>query len=148
MKSDVNAWLLLAAALSGIAALLHVLIIFGGAPWYRFFGAGEQMARMSEAGHWWPSLLTSGIALMLGIWALYALAASGLQMPALPSFLPWPKFALSLITAVYCLRGLAIIPLQLIAPNQVTPFLLWSSLICMGYGLVHLIGLQQVWSRL
>ncbi|MEJ6007091.1 hypothetical protein WG899_16175 [Paucibacter sp. AS339] len=147
MKHDVNAWLLLAAALSGIAALLHVLIIFGGAPWYRFFGAGEQMARMSEAGHWWPPLLTSGIALILGLWALYALSASGFGL-SFPFALPWPRLALSLITAVYCLRGLAIIPLQLIAPKQVTPFLLWSSLICMGFGLVHLIGLRQAWGQL
>ena len=87
MKADVNGWLLLAAALSGIAAALHVLIVFGGAPWYRFFGAGEGMTRMSESGHWWPALLTSGIALLLGLWALYALTASGAW--ALPESLAW-----------------------------------------------------------
>ena len=150
MKADVNGWLLLAAALSGIASALHVLIVFGGAPWYRFFGAGERMARMSESGHWWPALLTSGIALLLGLWALYALTVSGAW--ALPEslawVLPWPRLALSLITAIYCLRGLALIPLQLFAPLQVTPFLIWSSLICLGYGLVHLIGVKQVWELL
>ena len=36
---------------SAIAALAHLgCIIFGG-DWYRFFGAGEQMARMAEAGN-------------------------------------------------------------------------------------------------
>ena len=53
-----------------------------------------------------------------------------------------------MITAVYLLRGLAIVPLRWLAPDQVTPFLVWSSLICLGYGLVHLIGLRQVWARL
>ncbi|MCV2362511.1 hypothetical protein LNV23_03495 [Paucibacter sp. DJ1R-11] len=144
MLGDLNVWLLLAASLSGVAALLHVLIVFGGAPWYRFFGAGEHMARLSEARHWWPPLLTSGIAMVLGLWALYALAASG----ALSLQLPWPKLALCLITAIYCLRGLAILPLQALAPERVTPFLLWSSVVCLGYGIVHLIGLKQVWEHL
>ncbi|MBT9456235.1 MAG: hypothetical protein IV097_06400 [Burkholderiaceae bacterium] len=150
MRVDVNGWLLLAAALSGIAAALHVLIVFGGARWYRFFGAGEGMARMSEAGHWWPPLLTSGIALLLGLWALYALTASGAWAPpeSLAWLLPWPRLALALITAIYCLRGLALIPLHWFAPAQLTPFLIWSSLICLGYGLAHLIGLIQVWERL
>lgn len=144
MFGDANVYLLLAASLSGFAALLHVLIVFGGAPWYRFFGAGKGLARMSEAGHWWPPVLTSGIAMVLGLWALYALAASGaLSLP-----LPWPRLALCLITAVYCLRGLAILPLQLIAPERVTPFLLWSSLVCLAYGAVHLMGLKQAWDQL
>jgi len=146
MRAALNPWLLTGAALSGLAALLHILIVFGGAPWYRFFGAGEQMARMSAAGHWWPPLLTSGIALILALWSLYALVASGAWTA--PWALPWPKLALSLITAVYLLRGLAILPLQVFAPAQLTPFLVWSSLICLGYGLVHLIGLRQAWNDL
>ncbi len=146
---DVNAFMLLAAVLSGIAALLHVLIIFGGASWYRFFGAGEAMAQMSEAGHWWPTAVTSAIALVLGMWALYAASASGWGAAhALHLALPWPKLVLSVITAIYVLRGLALLPLLLMAPQQVTPFLVWSSVVCLGYGWVHGIGLRQVWSRL
>jgi len=44
MTTSYNLWLIVAAALSGLAALLHVAIVFGGGPWYRFFGAGERMA--------------------------------------------------------------------------------------------------------
>ena len=77
MRAELNPFLFVGGVLSGIAALLHVLIVFGGGPWYRFFGAGEEMARLSEAGHWWPPLLTTGIALVLALWALYALAAGG-----------------------------------------------------------------------
>ncbi|WIV97782.1 hypothetical protein [Kinneretia aquatilis] len=139
-----NGWLLLGGLLSAIAAALHVLIVLGGPSWYRFFGAGEDLARMSAAGSWWPALLTCGIAMALGLWALYALAASGL----LSLQLPWPKLALSLITAIYCLRGIAIIPLRIFAPEHSTPFLVWSSLICLAYGVVHLIGLRQVWDQL
>ncbi|MBC7983974.1 MAG: hypothetical protein H7Y02_08975 [Candidatus Obscuribacterales bacterium] len=53
-----NKFLIVGAALSAVAAMLHVGIIFVGAPWYRFFGAGEDMARKAEAGSWYPALIT------------------------------------------------------------------------------------------
>ncbi len=138
-----NPWLLAAAALSGVAALLHVAIVFGGAPWYRFFGAGERMASAAEAGRAYPAIVTLGIALVLGLWAAYALSGAGLL-----AALPLLKWCLAAITGVYLLRGLAIFPLFLFAREQATPFLLWSSLICIGYGLVHLFGTVQVWHQL
>lgn len=141
----INPWLLLGAALSALAALLHLAIIVGGAAWYRFFGAGETMARMAEAGRAYPHVLTAGIGLMLLLWQAYALAGAGCSIV---SGLPWIKATLTLITGIYLLRGLALVPLWLLAPAQISPFLIWSSLICGGYGLVHAIGLRQVWSRL
>lgn len=143
MTANVNIALMLGAALSAVAALLHVGIIFGGAPWYRFFGAGEDMARASDAGRIYPAIVTAMIATTLGAWSAYALSGAGFIGP-----LPLLKFALIAITAVYLLRGFAIIPLVLWARPRVTPFLVWSSLICIGYGAVHLIGLRQVWPAL
>lgn len=142
---SLNPWLLVGAALSAIAALLHLAIIIGGGGWYRFFGAGEAMARMAEAGRSYPAVLTSGIALLLLLWSLYALAGAGWLGAA---SLPWVKAALTLITAIYLLRGLALLPLWLLTPDQLTPFWIWSSLTCSGFGLVHLVGLSQVWGRL
>lgn len=138
-----NPWLIGGAILSGIAALLHVLIVWGGAPWYRFFGAGEAMASAAAAGRLYPAIVTLAIAAVLAGWAAYALAGAGV-LPAQP----WQKAALVAITAIYLLRGLAILPLLLLAREQATPFLLWSSLICLGYGIVHLIGVTQEWTRL
>jgi len=138
-----NSWLVLAAALSGVAALLHVAIVFGGAPWYRFFGAGEAMASAAESGRAYPAIVTLGIALVLGLWAAYALSGAGLLSP-----LPSLKWCLAGITAVYLLRGLGIFPLYLFAREQATPFMVWSSIICIGYGVVHLVGTMQVWSQL
>lgn len=143
MTTSFNLWLVGAAALSGVAALLHVGIIFGGAPWYRFFGAGERMASAAEAGRIYPTVVTLGITAVLTLWAAYALSGAGL-LPALP-FLRW---CLSAITLVYLARGLAIVPLFLFARAQATPFLVWSSIICIGYGVVHLMGIIQVWSKL
>lgn len=137
-----NTPLLIAACLSAIAALLHVGIVFGGAPWYRFFGAGERMASAAAAGSVYPAIVTLGIATVLALWSAYALSGAGVIQA-----LPWRKLALCIITAIYLLRGLAIVPLLVFAPSQSTPFLVWSSLICILYGAVHLLGLRQAWQH-
>jgi hypothetical protein len=69
-------WLLAGGLITGVASLLHVAIIIGGADWYRFFGAGERMARLAAHGSPYPSLITAGIALILSIWTLYALSGA------------------------------------------------------------------------
>lgn len=140
---EINIPLVVGAILSGIAALLHIAIILGGAEWYRFFGAGERMAEAAESGRLYPAVITLGITLVLATWALYALSGAGVLPP-----LPWLKFGLIVISAVYLLRGLAIVPFLTLARDQSTPFLIWSSLISLIYGGVHVLGLTQVWSRL
>lgn len=142
MLATNSPWLVGAAFLSGIAALLHVIIVLGGAPWYRFFGAGEDFAVAAESGRAYPALVTLGIALVLALWAAYALSGAG-WLPRLPFLLG----CLTAITAIYLLRGLAIVPLLFVARELATPFMVWSSLICLGYGIVHLAGLLEVWDR-
>lgn len=143
MSTASNIALIVAACLSAIAALLHVGIIIGGAPWYRFFGAGERMASAAAAGRWYPAIVTAGIAIVLALWAAYALAGAGVVQA-----LPLLKLGLCTITAVYLLRGLVAVPVLIVARSKATPFVVWSSGICFVYGAVHLIGLAQVWSRL
>jgi hypothetical protein len=143
MQADVNMPLLIGALLSAIAALLHLGIIAGGPPWYRFFGAGERFARAAAQGKAYPALVTLGIAAVLGVWAAYALAGAGLI-----SGLPLLKTVLAGITAVYLVRALAYAPLVLAKGGRITPFVVWSSLICLAYGLVHLLGLVQRWPAL
>lgn len=138
-----NPALILAAVLSAIAALLHVACIVGGPAWYRFFGAGERIATAAERGESWPAVATLGITLVLLAWSAYALSAAGM-LPALPLL----KAGIVAITAVYLLRGLILFPVMALKPAHVTPFVVWSSLICLGYGLVHLWGVVQVWDTL
>jgi hypothetical protein len=142
LLASINAWLAAGAALSAIAAVLHVCIIFGGAAWYRFFGAGERMALAAERRSWRPTVITAGIALVLFAWSAYALSGAGI-IPELPMRAP----ALSGITAVYLLRGLILFPAAAFAPKKVTPFVLWSSLVCLGFGVVHFVGLAQAWAK-
>ena len=63
MEDTRNAFLIAGALLSALAAALHVGCIVFGAPWYRFFGAGERMAQMAIAGNWYPTVVTAVIAL-------------------------------------------------------------------------------------
>jgi hypothetical protein len=141
LENTRNAFLITGAALSALAAALHVGCIVFGASWYRFFGAGERMAQMAMAGSWYPAIVTAAIASVLAAWSLYALSAAAV-IPALPLLRP----ALCVITGIYLLRGLVILPLAVLGKG--TPFWWWSSMICLIIGAVHLVGLSQVWARL
>ncbi|MEG3192577.1 hypothetical protein [Lysobacter sp. D1-1-M9] len=138
-----NNFLIVGAALSAFAALLHLGCIVFGAPWYRFLGAGEQMAQMDLAGHWYPAVATLVITTVLLVWSLYALSGAGVIRK-----LPLTRMALCAITGVYLLRGVAFTPLMAYFPGNSASFWLWSSAICLAFGVVHLIGLRQVWARL
>lgn len=125
------------------ASALHVTVIIGGADWYRFFGAGEELASMQEQGSWIPALITSGIALVLFVWGLYAFSGAGLirRLPFLTSILV-------IISLIYLGRGFVLVPIWFGWPELVNSFALWSSIICMGYGMCYAFGTMQVWESL
>ena len=143
MAWDRNPWLIVAGSLSLAASLLHIGCIIGGPDWYRFFGAGEGMARAAERGETYPALVTFAIAVLLAMAAAYAFAGAGVLRQ-----LPLMRTALVVITTVYLLRGLALIPLVIARPAVVNSFAIWSSLIVLGYGIVYLLGTRQAWSQL
>lgn len=143
MDATANRFLIVGAALSALAALVHLGCIVFGASWYRFLGAGEQMAQMDLAGHWYPTVATLVISSILSIWSLYALSGAGVIRK-----LPLMRLALSAITLVYLLRGVFFTPLMAYFPGNSDAFWFWSSAICLAIGLVHLVGLRQVWGRL
>jgi putative oxidoreductase len=142
-------WLLLGGLLTGAASLLHVAIIVGGPGWYRFFGAGERMARQAARGSPVPAVITAGIAAVLGVWMLYALSGAGVIRR-----LPFLRLALVLIAAVYLGRGALGIPVVLFASDPYTnelkarmTFMVVSSAICIGLGLCYAAGAAQLWKR-
>jgi hypothetical protein len=143
VRNPAQAWLVAAAALSAAAALLHLAVIAGGPGWYRFFGAGEGMARMAEQGSATPALITVGIATLLAVWSAYALAGAGL-IPQLPLM----RTALVAITAVYLLRGLILFPVLAMNRGRVDSFTLWSSLIVLVYGITYAVGTKKAWATL
>jgi hypothetical protein len=135
-----NRWLIAGGVLSAVASLLHVAVIVGGPAWYRFFGAGEPMARAAAAGSWYPPAVTSVIALILAAWSAYAFSGAAV-IPRLPLL----RTALVLISLVYLLRAVLWIPLVLAQGNGLDAFTVWSSLIVLVYGVAYAVGTWTGW---
>ena len=136
----------LAGAASLAIALLHVTIVFVGPAGYRYFGAGERLARLSERGSALPALITLGFGLVFAVWGGYALSASGLG-PRLPLL----RTGLAAITAIYLLRGLPVFPgLAMLARHSSRAhahFVAFSGAALL-IGLTHLAGVWWSWKRL
>jgi hypothetical protein len=142
MPQEINILLSLGAILSALAAAAHICIIIGGAAWYRFFGAGEQFAVATEQGKIYPAVVTFGIATVLAVWSAYALSGAGWLLG-----LPFLKIVLCVITGVYLLRGLGGFAMLGVKSPYTKRFIVVSSLICLVFGIVHLLGLIQVWGK-
>jgi putative oxidoreductase len=145
-----NRWLLCGGLLTGIASLLHLAIPAGGPEWYRFFGAGERMARMAAHGSLHPTIVTILIAATLGIWSLYALSGAGIVRR-----LPFLRSGLVLIAAIYLCRGVFGIPLVLLVDHPYArelrarmTFMVVSSLICVLLAVCYAAGAAAAWRRL
>jgi putative oxidoreductase len=139
--------LVLGGSLSGVAALLHLGIILGGPDWYRFFGAGERMARLAANGSIYPTLVTVCIAAGLAIWALYAFSGAGVIRR-----LPFLHVVLMLVATVYLARGILGIPAVMLMDDPYAnelrakmTFLVVSSAICIVLGLCYAAGAAQIW---
>lgn len=139
-----SGWLLAGGVLSGFGAVIHLGCIAGGPSWYRFFGAGERMARLAGQGAAEPAIIASLIAAIVGTWAAYALSGAGL-LPRLPLLRP----ALVLISAIYLLRAAAL-PAMLVymVPGRSPEFLIWSSAIVLFYGIIHAVGTWKAWPEM
>lgn len=122
-------------ACSTAVAVLHFAMIPYGAPAYRYFGAGETLAGMAEAGSPLPGLLTAAIAVaLLGFAALAFAAAGALRVPH-------ARAGAAVVGAIYTVRGVGLVP-ALIWVDGVSAFDVVSSLISLGIGLMYLGGLR------
>ncbi len=138
-----SGWLTVGGWLSLLAAILHIACIFGGPDWYRFFGAGEEMAQADARGSWTPALMTMAVAAILAIWAAFAFSGAG-RLPRLPLL----RTGLVTISAIYLLRAVAVVPLIVLRPALVDAFAIWSSLIVLVYGVAYAVGTWRAWPAL
>lgn len=143
MRQAANIWLTLAGLGSALAALLHIACMLGGPDWFRFFGAGEAVARAVERGRAVPYFLTSGIAAVLCLWAAYAFSGAGLI-----ARLPLLRLGLIAITAVCLARGAAVFFPSFWLPEHSPIFRIVSSLIVGGLGGIFLLGTIKAWPTL
>lgn len=142
-----NRLLVAGGSLTGAASLLHVAIILGGPDWYRFFGAGERMARLAARGSIYPAVVTACIAAILGVWALYAFSGAGVIRR-----LPLLRLSLTLIAAVFLARGILGVPAVLFMDDVYTnqlrakmTFMVVSSAICVVLGVCYAVGATRLW---
>ena len=143
MTPPANPALLVAGAGSVAAGVAHLACIVGGPDWYRFFGAGEGMARAVEQGRWQPHVMTAVIAIVLFGWAWFAFAAAG-QMPRPPLL----RIGLIAITLVLLLRAAAAFVPGVWRAEHTPTFIIVSSLIVLVLGLAFLIGTIKAWPTL
>lgn len=141
-----NWFLLFGGLLTGVAAVLHVGIIFGGPPWYRFFGAGERMAQLAARGSAYPAIVTATIAATLSVWTLYALSGAGVIRR-----LPFLRIVLWIIAAIYLGRGVLGVPVVLLVDDPYTgqlrdrmTFMIVSSAISTLLGLCYAVGAAKL----
>jgi hypothetical protein len=143
MANPGSALLRISGWISVAAAVTHLACIVGGPAWYRFFGAGEEMASAAARGSWVPALMTAAVAVILAIWAAYAFSAAG-DGPRLPL----TRTALVAISSVLLLRAVGGIPMLWLQTELSRAFLLWSSAIVLAYGLCFALGTWRAWPSL
>lgn len=121
--------------LNVLIALLHVVVIWYGAPAYRYFGAGEKMATLAEQGSPVPAAVTWAITFaFLGFAAVVFAQVGWID-------LPHAHYGVLAIASIYTLRGVMVLPL-LLMPAPVSRFDLISSLISLAVGLLHFAALH------
>lgn len=129
--------------LSALAVLLHLLVIAEGPSWYRFFGAGEELALAAERGSPMPAIITFADAAVLALWSFFALSAAGYVRR-----LPLLHTVLAAISAICLSRGLAIVPIALTIPDARDLFAYGSSLIVLAFGCAYALGRWLAWSAM
>jgi len=127
--------LILGGTFSFLFALMHLVIIYIGAPAYQFFGAGDSMVSLAERGSWVPAVVTLGVTAVLFGFTGYAWAAADLV-----SGLPFVFAGTLTVGLIYTLRGAGVV-VMFFMPQDVSGFDLWSSALAFFVGVVHLVGL-------
>lgn len=139
MHSLPNALLYIAALLTFCAALLHFVCVFWGENGFRFLGAGKSIVQMVERGHWYPNFTAIAVGLILTVCATYAFfAAKGIQV------LPFSKLILSLVAAVFLIRGLAFPWLKSKFVGNSDLFWYISSAFCLILGSLYAVGVYLI----
>lgn len=122
-----------AALLDAAAAVAHFACIFWGTRGLRLLGAGERIARLADAGHWYPPLISAAIGALLSLLAAYALSGTGPLDP-----LPGRHPVLALAGAVFLARAAATHWLRPLFQGNSARFWRVSSAICVALGLLQL----------
>lgn len=128
-----------ASALTFVAALLHFICVLWGANGFRFLGAGKSIVQMVERGHWYPNFTAIAVGIILTVCSMYAFfAAKGLQL------LPFTEIILSLVAAVFLIRGFTFPWLKSKFIGNSDLFWYISSAFCLILGTLYAVGVYSI----
>jgi hypothetical protein len=125
--------------------LLHVYIAYKGEDLYRYFGAGERMAQLSQRGSVMPGIITIAGSFVFAIMGLYAFSGAQLIRQ-----LPFLRLILAIIGSIFTLRGLMIMPQIIFSINKHFPLLnrfTVFSLVSLLVGLLYSTGVLLNWNN-
>jgi hypothetical protein len=131
--------LLIGSVLVACVSVFHMVCAIVGASAYRALGAGEGMASAAASGALWPAAMTLGLAVVFGLFSLYALSAVGRFRP-----LPLTRAAIISIGVLFGLRGIAFVPdlIALVrAGDTIAVRNLFYSAVALLIGLFYLVGM-------
>ena len=123
-NSSSRRWIALAALITALGALIHLLAPVAGPGWYAFFGAPPPIVASARAGTWLAPVSALGIALLMGLCAAYACSTIGAIRR-----LPLLRTALASIAAICLLRALILVPLAFNHPELRTTFQIVAAIV-------------------
>lgn len=134
----------LAAAASGLVALLHLCIALVGSRGYRYFGA-PGLAKAAEQGSLLPAIATLLLAILFAVGATYALSGAG----CVPR-LPFLRVGLLIVGLAFAVRGLLAVPeaAAWARGSLRYPRALGFSAFSLLTGCCFLVGLTRGWRQL
>lgn len=143
MTTSSRPWILLAAAIAAMGALIHVAAIAAGPAWYAYFGAPPGVIESARAGTWPAPVGALVIALLMAACAWYACAALGaVRRP------PLLRTGLAAMAAVCLVRALLLPPLALTHPELRTAFQVVAALLWGLAGVGFALGFRAARRRL
>jgi hypothetical protein len=128
----------------GVAAL-HVGVATLGAPAYRYFGAGNDMASWAEQGSPLPAIITLGLAILFAVFGVYAFSAAG-SVPRLPFLAP----VVLAVGGIYVVRGGLGVPAAFLIPDDSTAPVAATvafSVVALTIGVLYLLGFWMARQR-
>jgi hypothetical protein len=139
VKSPSSWWVYLSTFIAVLGVIIHLGAVFGGAPWYAFFGAPSSIVASARAGTWLAPASASAIAGLMLICAVYSASAVGLVRRP-----PLQRTALSSIAAVCLFRALILPPLALTHAELRNTFEVVSAVVWLVAGIGFAVGFWRI----
>lgn len=125
-----------------LIAIVHIVCLVNAEYFFEITGVGEEMKRNAEIHPLLPYAMTIFVAIFFFIFGLYGLSGAG-KIKRLP-FLKWGIFT---IAAIYLLRGVAGSIVNIAFETTFLWYHLFFSICALVIGLLYLLGGFRIWKK-